>query len=41
MKLADRFPRLGTETAFAVAAETQRHAQHGARVFPFHTGKKA
>ena len=26
MKLADRFPKLGTETAFAVAAETQRIA---------------
>ena len=38
MKLADRFPKLGTETAFAVAAETQRHAQQGARVFPFHLG---
>ncbi|MGO9310080.1 MAG: pyridoxal phosphate-dependent aminotransferase [Spirochaetia bacterium] len=38
MKLADRFSRLGTETAFAVAAEAQRHAQQGARVFPFHLG---
>jgi len=38
MKLADRFSKLGTETAFAVAAETQRHAQQGARVFPFHLG---
>jgi len=38
MKLADRFSKLGTETAFAVAAETQRHAQQGVRVFPFHLG---
>jgi aspartate/methionine/tyrosine aminotransferase len=38
MKLADRFSKLGTETAFAVAAEAQRHAQQGARVFPFHLG---
>jgi aspartate/methionine/tyrosine aminotransferase len=38
MKLADRFSRLGTETAFAVAAEARRHAERGARVFPFHLG---
>jgi aspartate/methionine/tyrosine aminotransferase len=38
MKLADRFSKLGTETAFAVAAETQRYAQQGLRVFPFHLG---
>jgi aspartate aminotransferase len=38
MKLADRFSKLGTETAFAVASEAQRHAQQGARIFPFHIG---
>ena len=38
MKLADRFSKLGTETAFAVAAETQRYARQGLRVFPFHLG---
>ena len=38
MKLADRFSRLGTETAFAVAAEARRHAERGSRVFPFHLG---
>jgi aspartate/methionine/tyrosine aminotransferase len=38
MKLADRFSKLGTETAFAVAAEAQRYAQQGLRVFPFHLG---
>jgi aspartate/methionine/tyrosine aminotransferase len=38
MKLADRFSKLGTETAFAVAAETQRYARQGFRVFPFHLG---
>jgi aspartate aminotransferase len=38
MKLADRFSKLGTETAFAVASEAQRHAQRGARIFPFHLG---
>ncbi len=38
MKLADRFSKLGTETAFAVASEAQRHAQQGARIFPFHLG---
>jgi aspartate/methionine/tyrosine aminotransferase len=38
MQLADRFSRLGTETAFAVAAEARLHAEKGARVFPFHLG---
>jgi aspartate/methionine/tyrosine aminotransferase len=38
MKLAERFSRLGTETAFAVAAEARRHSEQGARVFPFHLG---
>jgi len=38
MKLADRFSKLGTETAFAVAAEARRHAERGSRVFPFHLG---
>ncbi len=38
MQLALRFSKLGTETAFAVAAEARRHAEQGARVFPFHLG---
>jgi aspartate/methionine/tyrosine aminotransferase len=38
MQLADRFSRLGTETAFAVAAEARRHAERGVRIFPFHLG---
>lgn len=38
MQLARRFSRLGTETAFAVAAEARQHAERGARVFPFHLG---
>jgi aspartate/methionine/tyrosine aminotransferase len=38
VNLADRFSRLGTETAFAVAAEARRHMERGARVFPFHLG---
>jgi aspartate aminotransferase len=38
MKLADRFSHLGTETAFAVAAEARRYADRGVRVFPFHLG---
>ena len=38
MRLAERFPKLGTETAFSVAAEARRYAQQGARVFPFHLG---
>ena len=38
MKLADRFSRLGTETAFAVADESRKLAQTGLRIFPFHIG---
>ena len=38
MNLATRFAKLGTETAFAVAAEARRYADRGARVFPFHLG---
>jgi aspartate aminotransferase len=38
MKLADRFSLLGTETAFAVAAEARRYAERGVRVFAFHLG---
>ena len=38
VRLADRFARLGTGTAFAMAAEAHRHAEQGARVFPFHLG---
>ncbi len=38
MQLADRFSLLGSETAFAVAAEARCHAERGARVFPFHLG---
>jgi aspartate/methionine/tyrosine aminotransferase len=38
MNLASRFDKLGTETAFAVAAEARRYLDRGARVFPFHLG---
>ena len=38
MKLAERFSLLGTETAFAVAAEARRHLEKGSRVFAFHLG---
>jgi aspartate/methionine/tyrosine aminotransferase len=38
MNLASRFTKLGTETAFAVAAEARRYLDRGARVFPFHLG---
>jgi aspartate aminotransferase len=38
MKLSDRFSRLGTETAFAVAAEARRYADRGVRIFPLHLG---
>jgi aspartate/methionine/tyrosine aminotransferase len=38
MNLASRFSKLGTETAFAVAAEARRYLDRGARVFPFHLG---
>ena len=38
MKLADRFNRLGTETAFAVAATAADWVSKGNEVFPFHLG---
>ena len=38
MQLAERFSRLGTETAFAVSAEAAEHARCGNRVYPFHLG---
>ncbi len=38
MRMAERFARLGTETAFAVAAEARRCIDKGSRVFPFHLG---
>jgi len=38
MRLADRVARLGTETAFAMAAKAAAHAAKGNRVFPFHLG---
>jgi aspartate/methionine/tyrosine aminotransferase len=38
MNIAQRMSRLGTETAFAVAADAARHAATGATVFPFHLG---
>ncbi len=38
MKLADRLTRLGTETAFAVAATAADWVSKGNEVFPFHLG---
>ncbi len=38
MKLADRLERLGTETAFAVAATAADWLAKGNEVFPFHLG---
>ena len=38
MKLADRLNRLGTETAFAVAATATDWVSKGNEVFPFHLG---
>ena len=38
MRIADSISRLGTETAFAVAAKAAAHAASGGRVFPFHLG---
>ena len=38
MNLASRFAKLGTETAFAVAAEARSYRDRGARIFPFHLG---
>lgn len=38
MKLADRLNRLGTETAFAVAATAADWVSKGNEVFPFHLG---
>ena len=38
MKIADRFKKLGTETAFAVSAEATAFAAKGNKVYPFHLG---
>lgn len=38
MRIADRIARLGTETAFAVAARAAAHKAAGHEVFPFHLG---
>jgi aspartate/methionine/tyrosine aminotransferase len=38
MKLAERFGKLGTETAFSVAEEAKSLIRSGVRVFPFHLG---
>jgi len=38
MRLAERIQHLGTETAFAVSAETAEYAAMGRRVYPFHLG---
>lgn len=38
MHIADRIRRLGTETAFAVAARAASHKAAGHQVFPFHLG---
>lgn len=38
MFIADRIARLGTETAFAVAARAAAHRTAGHEVFPFHLG---
>jgi len=38
MKIAERLTRLGTETAFAVAAEASDFGAQGHRVYPFHLG---
>lgn len=38
MRIADRIGRLGTETAFAVAARAAAHKAAGHEVFPFHLG---
>ncbi len=38
MHFADSINRLGTETAFAVAARAAAHAASGGRVYPFHLG---
>ncbi len=38
MRIADSISRLGTETAFAVAARAAAHAAAGGKVYPFHLG---
>jgi len=38
MELAQRLSKLGTETAFAVSAETAKYVQSGNTVYPFHLG---
>ncbi len=36
--LADRYTKLGTETAFAVSAEAAALAESGVKIYPFHLG---
>lgn len=38
MHIAERIVRLGTETAFAVAARATAHKAGGHEVYPFHLG---
>ena len=38
-KLASRLQRLGTETAYGVAAEARELAAKGKTIYPFHIGK--
>ena len=38
MQYASRLDRLGTETAFAVSADTINWANKGHKIFPFHLG---
>ncbi|MDA8216467.1 MAG: hypothetical protein M0Z94_02490 [Dehalococcoidales bacterium] len=38
IRIADRISRLGTETAFAVAAGAAEFAAGGRKVYPFHLG---
>jgi aspartate/methionine/tyrosine aminotransferase len=38
MRIAQRIERLGTETAFAAAAEANAYAAEGHKVYPFHLG---
>lgn len=38
IEIAERFTRLGTETAFAVSAEAAEYKAKGNKVYPFHLG---
>lgn len=38
IEIADRINNLGTETAFAVAAEAKAHEARGNKIYPFHLG---